>query len=84
MILQANMPGVKELTEMSGAALEKVMRECGFIDKWKTEGWEEGRAEGREEAAAEYAKQLRQVNEQIRRLQEENRRLREGRQTGRR
>jgi hypothetical protein len=73
MILQANMPGVKELTEMSGAALEKVMRECGFIDKWKTEG----REEGRKEAAAKYA-------EQIRRLQEENRRLREGRQTGRR
>jgi flagellar biosynthesis/type III secretory pathway protein FliH len=40
----------------------------------KEEGWEEGREkgkeEGRREAAAEYA-------EQIRRLEEENRRLRE-------
>ena len=33
--------------------------------------------EGRKEAAAEYAEQLRQARGQIRRLQEENRRLRE-------
>jgi hypothetical protein len=76
MILQANMPGVKEMTEMSGAALEKVMREYGFIEKWKTEG--------REEAEAKYAEQIRHISEQNRQLQEENRRLREGRQTGRR
>lgn len=57
------------LTEWNGDDALAVQRE---------EGLEEGMAKGRQEAAAEYAEQIRQIQEQIRRLEEENRRLRGG------
>ncbi|MDR0670097.1 MAG: hypothetical protein LBF95_08445, partial [Treponema sp.] len=46
MVIQANAAGAKEMAAMSGAALEKVMRECGFIEKWETEGMEKGLERG--------------------------------------
>jgi flagellar biosynthesis/type III secretory pathway protein FliH len=60
------------MAAMSGAALEKVMRECGFIEKWETEGMEKGLErglqKGRQEAAVKYTAKIRRLEEEIRRL----------------
>jgi hypothetical protein len=50
MVLQANVPGTKELAAMSEAALETALKECGLITKWETRGLEKGLEKGRGEA----------------------------------